>query len=95
MSRKEKPKSKWNSSDDEDSDDELTDDIAGAQLKIMLKKILKKNPDIVDKQDMDFFGKYRPALQKQYKRNKIESLFLIPVLLEKFMFSSFLSIFCI
>ena len=71
---KSKSKSKWYNSDDEESDDELTDDIAGAQLKLMLKKILKKNPDIVDKQDMEFFGKYRPALQKQYKRNKIESL---------------------
>ena len=67
-------KSKWYSSDDEDSDDELTDDIAAAQLKKLLKNVLKNNPDIVDKSDIEFFGKYRPALQNHYKRRQIEGL---------------------
>jgi hypothetical protein len=60
--------------EEEDDDDGLTDDIAGDHLKGMLKKILKKNPDIVDSSDMDFFGKYRPALQNEYKRKHIERL---------------------
>ena len=71
---KTKTKSKWYSSDDEDSDDELTDEIAAAQLKKMLKNVLKNNPDIVKKSDIEFFSKYKPALQNHYKRRQIEKL---------------------
>lgn len=59
---------------DDDDDDDLTDDIAAGHLKGMLKKILKKNPDMVNSSDIDFFGKYRPALQNEYKRKHIERL---------------------
>ena len=40
----------------------------------MLKNVLKKNPDIVNNSDIEFFGKYRPALQNHYKRQQIEKL---------------------
>ena len=66
--------SKWHDFDDDDDDDNLTDDIAAGRLKKMFQKLLKKQPDIVDKNDMEFFGKYRSALQTDFKRRKIEQL---------------------